>query len=211
VNHLVPPADLPANAKELVRLWDINGDPRQVRQVSGFSGWQPEKVGEALAMVAAAFLHDREIEHRDPLRLQDEDDGLRAGFSVELSRAHVRHEPRRYDEWGSPFKTRFTKLGESKDSVLAKEFPELFARVTDDDTAIVYWPKFREFGIPVLDGGPSAIIITHDPFSGKALPHSLRDEWFATVEKLLGRQYSFGDTGAPEEFASEAWWIARGL
>ena len=144
--------------------------------------------------------------------LQDEDDNLRHGFSHALSRAHVRHDPRRYDEWGSPFKTRFVELGTGTDSVLAKDFPELFARVGDDETAIIYWPKYREFGIPVLDGGPSIISISHDPFSGKALPPSVRDEWFATVEKLLGRPY--GDPQEPplpDEFASEAWWIARGL
>jgi hypothetical protein len=67
------------------------------------------------------------------------------------------------------------------------------------------------FGIPVLDGGPGVVRITHDPFTGKALPADLSDEWFATVEKLLGRQYVLGDTEVPEEFASEAWWIARGL
>jgi hypothetical protein len=39
----------------------------------------------------------------------------------------------------------------------------------------------------------------------------LCDESFAAAENLLGRQYALGDTGVPDEFASEAWWIARGL
>lgn len=212
MDHLAPPSDLPADAKELVRLWDINGNPGRVRQVSRFAGWHPDKVGEALAAFASAFLHARETEHRDPARLQQEDDDLRAGFSIELSRAHVRQDPRKYDEWGSPFKTRFTRLGAARDSVLVTDFPELFKRVNDDETAIVYYPKLREFGIPVLDGGPSFIEISHDPFSGKTLPKPLRDEWFATVEKLLGRPYAGPlETPLPDELTSEAWWIARGL
>jgi hypothetical protein len=212
VDQLAPPADLPANAKEIARLWDVNGDPRQARQVSRFPGWEPYQIGEALSVIAAGFLHSREVEHRDPSILQDEDDNLRHGFSHYLSHAHVRHDPRRFDEWGSPFKTRFVQPGSGADSVLAKDYPELFARVCDDETAIIYWPKYRRFGIPVLDGGPSIISISHDPFSGKALPPSVRDEWFATVEKLLGRPYSDPqETPVPDEFTSEAWWIARGL
>jgi hypothetical protein len=210
VDHLAPPSDLPANARELVRLWDVNGHPRSVRVTARFAGWKPDQVGEALAIAAASFLHAREMEHRDPGQLKDDDDNLRVGFSNGLSVAHVRHDPQRYDEWGSPFKNRFMELGSAAGSVLAKDFPELFARVTDDETAITYYPKVREFGIPVLDGGPSVITITHDPFSGRALPTSLSDEWFAAVEKLHGRPHSWGDP-VPEEFRSEAWWIARGL
>jgi hypothetical protein len=56
----------------------------------------------------------------------------------------------------------------------------------------------------------SKISISHDPFSGKPLPKDLRDEWFAAVAESLGRRYSSGDT-VPEEFESEAWWIARKL
>jgi hypothetical protein len=44
------------------------------------------------------------------------------------------------------------------------------------------------------------------------LPKPLHDEWFATVEKWLGRPYAGRvETPVPDEFASEAWWIARGL
>jgi hypothetical protein len=211
VQNLVPPSDLPGDAKELLRLWDVSGDPRDVRLAARWPDWSLVQIGEAIASIAADYVHTRELQHRDPEKLKDEGDELRFGFAIALNRAHAIHNPQRYDDWGSPFKTRFTTLGEGTDSVLAKEFSELFARVTDDETAIVYSPSFREFGIPVLDGGPSAIIITHDPFSGKALPKPLRDEWFAAVEKLLGRQYSLYDTGAPDEFQSEAWWIARGL
>jgi hypothetical protein len=122
----------------------------------------------------------------------------------------VAHDPERYDAWGCPSKARFANIKAGKESVLTKDFPELFARVTDDESAIVYLPEFREFGIPVLDGGPSKISVSHDPFSGKPLPRQLRDEWYAAVEKLLGRRPSRGDT-VPEEFESEAWWIARKL
>lgn len=212
MDHLAPPSDLPAGAREIARVWSVEDDARRVRQVSRFEDWQPEQVGEALSAVAAAFLHAREITHSDPSRLRDEDDSLRVGFSNGLSRAHVRHDPQRYDEWGCPFKARFVDIGAGADSVLAKDYPELFKRVCDDETAIVYYPKFREFGLPVLDGGPSVIVFSHDPFSGKALPKSLADEWFDAVEKLLGRPYAgFVETPVPDEFTSEAWWIARGL
>ena len=197
---------------EVVRLWDVHGDPRSVRCVSRFPHWSPMQVGEAIAAIAADFLQAREVTHRSPWQLKDEGDELRIGFATGLSRAHAAHDPQRYDDWGAPFKSRFVPLGEGTDSALARQFPELFKRVTDDETAIVYWPKYREFAIPVLDGGPSAITITHDPFSGKVLPASLRDEWFAAVEKLLGRHYLDPDeTPVPDEFKSEAWWIARGF
>jgi hypothetical protein len=89
---------------------------------------------------------------------------------------------------------------------------EPFKRVTDDETAIVYWPKFHKFAIAVLDGRPSAIAITHDPFSGEVLPPPLRKKWFDTVEKLWGCHYAGSDeTPVPDEFSSQVWWIARGL
>lgn len=208
---LAPPSRLPPAAREILRLWSVKADPRALHWVTRWPDWEPDELGEALATIAAKFVHDRERGHSDPQRLKDESDDLRIGFTNGLFRAHVAHDPPRYDEWGCPFKTRFVKPGEAARSVLAKDYPELFARVSDDETAICYYPKSREFGIPVLDGGPSIIVISHDPFSGKALPKPLGDEWFETVEKAIGRQYRYGDTDVPDEFQSEAWWIARKL
>lgn len=93
----------------------------------------------------------------------------------------------------------------------AREIFRLWS-VNDDETAIVYSPSLREFGIAVLDGGACVITVTHDPFCGKALQSALGDEWFDTVEKLLGRPYAGSlETPVPVEFDTEAWWIARGL
>jgi hypothetical protein len=212
MDELTPPSDLPESAFEVTRLWAAVKDDTYALMYKSLwpTDWDPYKLGEALAVVAADFVHEREREHRNPEQLKDDSDNLRLGLTNGLSRAHVAHHPARYDEWGCPFKTRFVNLGDGKDSVLAKDFPELFARVADDETAICYYPKLREFGIPVLDGGPSVIIFSHDPFSGKPLPKGLGTEWRAAVESALGREYSWGDT-VPEEFRSEAWWIARNL
>lgn len=96
-------------------------------------------------------------------------------------------------------------------SSLASRYPELLARCADDETALLYWPWFREFLIPILDGGPSAILIGHDPFSGARLPASLRDEWFDTLEREMGREVDLFDPDVPAEFQGEEWWIRRGL
>ena len=75
-------------------------------------------------------------------------------------------------------------------------------RLADGETAIKYIPKFREYGIPVLDGGSSVIEIAHCPWCGSPLPGSLRDTWFDTV----------GDVeNPPAEFRTDAWWRGRGL
>jgi hypothetical protein len=52
----------------------------------------------------------------------------------------------------------------------------------DDETAIIYIQKFREYGIRVLDGGSSFIVINFCPWCGKNLPASLRDEYVESVE-----------------------------
>jgi hypothetical protein len=74
------------------------------------------------------------------------------------------------------------------------------------ETAIVYSPKFREYGIPVLDGGSSFIVIGHCPWCGKILPVTLRDEWFNEIES---RGFEAGDDSLPTEFTSDAWWRSR--
>jgi hypothetical protein len=49
------------------------------------------------------------------------------------------------------------------------------------------------------------------PFTGKALPGSLRNRFFDEIEKL-GLVDGLADIErAPAEFQSETWWIARGL
>ncbi len=74
------------------------------------------------------------------------------------------------------------------------------------ETAILYAPKFREYGIRVLDGGSSFIVIEHCPWCGKTLPGALRDAWFQEIES---RGFEIGDEAIPAEFFSDAWWKAQ--
>lgn len=73
----------------------------------------------------------------------------------------------------------------------------------DTETAIVYLNKFREYGVPVLDGGSSFICIEFCPWCGKKLPASLRDEWFALLEK---RAIDPDDLKIPAEYLTDRWW-----
>src|SRR5450432_834507 len=71
------------------------------------------------------------------------------------------------------------------------------------ETAIVFVPKFREYGISVFDGGSSFVAIRFCPWCATPLPASLRDEWFNALEKL-GLDANSEDI--PREFLTEAWW-----
>jgi hypothetical protein len=72
---------------------------------------------------------------------------------------------------------------------------------------LVHVPKYREFGIVVLDGGPSAslsyIVIEFCPWCGQKLPSSLRDEWFSQIEAL---NLEPDDPKIPAKFMTGAWW-----
>ncbi|MFG2818157.1 DUF6980 family protein [Kitasatospora sp. NPDC048365] len=52
------------------------------------------------------------------------------------------------------------------------------------DALVAYSAKFREYGLPVRDGGTSRVGIAFCPWCGHALPPSQRDRWFAELEKL---------------------------
>lgn len=98
-------------------------------------------------------------------------------------------------------------------SQLYGQFPELLRWACDPQLPISYSPSFREFGVNVFDGGPATQGFSHDPFSGRALPSSVRDAWFKTVETLLGREVGILDElpDLPAELDGEEWWIKRGL
>jgi len=73
----------------------------------------------------------------------------------------------------------------------------------EQDVAVVYIPKFREYGIRILDGGSSYKVITHCPWCGAHLPLSLRDQWFDAIE-TLGLE---PDSAAlPVKLTTDAWW-----
>ena len=71
---------------------------------------------------------------------------------------------------------------------------------------LVYFPKFREYGIRVLDGGSSSIIIDYCPWCGRKLPSSLRDQWFRELSKL---KLEPGDRRIPKSLLSDEWWLKK--
>jgi hypothetical protein len=77
------------------------------------------------------------------------------------------------------------------------------SNLRDGETAIRYYPKFREYGILVLDGGSSFVQIRHCPWCGKPLPASLRNEWFEIIE---AKGLEPEDAAIPQEMTSDAWW-----
>ena len=78
--------------------------------------------------------------------------------------------------------------------------------IDGEDKIIEYIPKFREYGIPIHDGGTSKIQIHFCPWCGKHLPASLRDTWFKEIRKL-GIENPWDDARRiPKKFRSDTWW-----
>jgi hypothetical protein len=69
------------------------------------------------------------------------------------------------------------------------------------DCLVHYSPKFRKYGLIVHDGGSSSISIQFCPWCGVQLPKSIRDDWFAEMERR-GIDPSKGEV--PLEFQSSA-------
>lgn len=76
------------------------------------------------------------------------------------------------------------------------------------EETIRYFAKFREFGIPVQDGGTSKITIGFCPWCGEDLPASLRERWFETLDEM-GIDYD-DKVRLPEEMKTDAWWKKAG-
>jgi hypothetical protein len=75
--------------------------------------------------------------------------------------------------------------------------------VFDEDIPIIYIPKFREYGIKILDGGTSLQLIKYCPWCGAKLPISLRDKWFDEIYKLNLEPES---PEIPEKYLTDEWW-----
>jgi hypothetical protein len=75
--------------------------------------------------------------------------------------------------------------------------------LNDPDIPLDFIPKFREFGLRVLDGGDSFIGIDFCPWCGQKLPTSLRDEWFDQLEQ---RGIDPESEEMPSEFKNEGWY-----
>jgi len=76
----------------------------------------------------------------------------------------------------------------------------------DPDIPLVYWDKYREYGLKILDGGSAIQRIYYCPWCGQELPESLRKEWFDEMERLGLKP---GDENIPPSFQSGAWWRDR--
>ena len=98
------------------------------------------------------------------------------------------------------------------ETTLRDGYPEIFRFIDRGECGIGYSPKVREFGLQVRASNSSVRQAIHYcPFTGKALPSGLRDEFFDALE-AIGLDGGLSDVeNAPPEFQSEAWWIARGL
>ncbi len=92
--------------------------------------------------------------------------------------------------------------------IINRVFEILQKYVEDPDIPISYIPKFREYGIKVLDGGSSYIELKFCPFTGQKLPESLRNIWFDTIEKL---DLEPDDSNMPENLKTDQWWLEKGL
>ena len=75
--------------------------------------------------------------------------------------------------------------------------------LTDAETPITLIRRFREYGVKVMDGGESHIIIEYCPWCGAKLPSSLRHRWFDELE-LLGIDPE--SDPLPETFSDERWY-----
>lgn len=74
------------------------------------------------------------------------------------------------------------------------------------DVPLHYSPRFREYGIKILDGGSSNLRIHFCPWCGQKLPNSLRDEWYDELERI---GIDPGADEIPEEFSEDTWWRKR--
>jgi hypothetical protein len=79
----------------------------------------------------------------------------------------------------------------------------------DVDTPIIYIRKFDEFGLKIMDGGNSSIMIDFCPWCGEKLPESKREKWFDELEKL-GIHDPWNEA-VPEKFQSDLWYRAQKL
>jgi hypothetical protein len=79
--------------------------------------------------------------------------------------------------------------------------------INHEDKNITYVEKFREYGIPVCDGGDSYITIGYCPWCSKKLPSSLREEWFDLIDNLGFEDPN--DEQIPIEYKTDTWWRQR--
>ncbi|QDV89217.1 hypothetical protein RAS2_02810 [Phycisphaerae bacterium RAS2] len=84
---------------------------------------------------------------------------------------------------------------------------DMAKHLREHEVAIVYWDKYRQYGISVLDGGASIQTIRFCPWCGRQLPDSLRTTWFERLE-ALGKE---PEDDLPLPLQSGEWWRSEGL
>lgn len=78
----------------------------------------------------------------------------------------------------------------------------------EDETPVVYNPKFREYDIELEDSEVRQGIY-FCPWCGAALPGSLRNEWFEMLDEL-GLEPE-DESEIPIQMKSDRWWVEKGL
>ena len=73
------------------------------------------------------------------------------------------------------------------------------------DTPIIYSRKFDEYGLKIIDGGSSSILIEYCPWCGQKLPNSKRDMWFDELEKI-GIKNPWVEK-IPKKFLTDEWYL----
>lgn len=69
-----------------------------------------------------------------------------------------------------------------------------------------YVPKFREFGIRLVDSIGEFDEISHCPFCGNRFPGSLREKWFDIMYRLCGDDFDPNQSEFPDKYKTDAWW-----
>ena len=80
---------------------------------------------------------------------------------------------------------------------------EMVFHLAGGEVAIIYTPKFREYGIKILDGGSSFQLIYYCPWCGCKLPSSMRMQWFDELDKL---KLEPGNPNIPANMLTDKWW-----
>lgn len=84
--------------------------------------------------------------------------------------------------------------------------------MVEEEISIIFIPEYREYGVPIRDGGSSYLVILYCPWCGTKLPESLHEEYFDILDKM-GIDYACLpeelQEKLPENMRSEKWWQER--
>ena len=75
--------------------------------------------------------------------------------------------------------------------------------VYDEEVAMGYWARFREYGIDTKGSDIARHLIYYCPWCSQKLPGSLRVKCVEELEKL---GFELFDENIPEEYKTDEWW-----